>query len=1363
MALIENQSVETKLGERPTAVKLRNVEDIYPLSPLQQGILFHCVAEHDPGMYLVQHSYFVNGELDACSLRRAWEEVLKRHAALRTGFVWEGLGEPLQVVRQTVDLLWSEDDWSGLEKAEREEEWHRWVQQDRQRGFDFKRAPLMRVALFRFGPSSYRMVWSQHHLVLDGWSIAIVLNELVKFYDAFSSGKSLDLRPPRSFRDYIQWLRSKDRNTAEEFWEELLRGLKESTRFGAGLSSGASDGGSGKFDRRSLKLSREMTKATAGLAAKCHVTLNCVVQGAWALLLARYAGSSDVVFGAVTAGRPPELSGSEAMVGMFINTLPVRLRMNPAATVAGFLQALQGQQIEAQRFAHCSLTDIQNWSRVPRTQPLFETIFAFENYATQLVSRSGQSAIRVQRAETEDNSNYALSAIANPGEQLALQVLYRCDRFDSRTVERILAHWQVLLEQITADPTRPLASVNMLSMREEYQLMHEWNHEETEFASENCIHELVEAQARKRPDAVAVVFQDSSLSYKDLNRQANRLAHCLRKLGITADSCVALCMERSPEMIVAMLAVLKAGGAYVPLDPAAPAERLQLMLEDSTPRALITQLHLRAFFTGVENLVPIIDASCAAFACMEDDDEQADHGPVFGGPFPEGLAYVMYTSGSTGTPKGVMITHRNIVRLVSNTNYLDFRPELTIGQVSNAAFDASTFEIWGALANGCRLAIIPKYDVLAPQSFSRQLMEQQVSTLFLTTALFHECIRSMPEALQHLRQLFFGGENCDRECVQNAMDSSRHLVHVYGPTETTTFATYHVIQSLEPGMAVPIGKPLTNTRVYILDANGGLAAQGVTGELYIGGPGVGRGYLKQPELTASRFLPDTFAGHPGARMYKTGDLGRWTSHGSIEFLGRDDFQVKIRGFRVELGEIETALLRHPEVQQAVVLAREDAPGQKRLVGYVVQQWAAEGPELVVSDRLPFNSAQLKSHLRSLLPEYMVPDTILILDRIPLTGSGKIDRRALPDPGMTQIQISAPLHDPVEQALAETWKEVLNVAFVDRKQSFFELGGNSLLALRLSTKLKERFGLEIPVSLVFERPTVELLAPHVARVFRDGVRGVSRSNLVPIHPTGKRRPFFCVHPGGGGTLAYVQLARMLGEDQPFYGLQALTDIENQCDEILSMQDRAAQYIDALQQVQPHGPYLLGGWSYGAYVAYEMAQQLWRQGEVVSGLMLLDIGTEPMLPEEDGDEAEQLMQLATELLAGPGLSLDGVAGRSPDERLHYLVRQMIKIGALPEVDIAQVRDHLKGLRMRHRSLASYRLESYPGTITLIRCTDGQTLPLKPSVDPRDPTLGFACLSPNPVQVHFVPGANHHNLLFSPHVQKLADVLQKCLHHT
>jgi amino acid adenylation domain-containing protein len=1067
---------------------MKNVEDIYPLTPMQQGLLFyHLYAPHS-GLYIEHLNATLSGNLNLPAFAQAWLKVIERHAVLRTAFVWDGLDEPLQVVRRNVNLPLVQHDWKGLSADAQQRQFAGLLQTDRGRGFNLSESPLIRLHLIRLGETEHRLVWSYHHLLLDGWSTFIVLGEFLSIYEAICHGRQHQLEPSRPFRDYIAWLQQQDYQKAAAFWQQTLGGFTAPTQ--PGILSPSVNGGRYEHDYSTVELilSAELTAALTELARRQRLTLNTLVQGAWALLLSRYSGEDEVTFGVTVAGRPVSLAGFEKMVGLFINTLPLRVRLPEETTLLKWLRQLQEHQIKLREFEYSSLPELQKQSGAGR-QLLFESLLVFENYPIDRALQENGGSLRIGNVEILEKTNYPLNLLVRPGpSELSLQMVYDPGRCDGVVIKRMMGHLRNVLESFVATPEQSLASIPLLTAAEEQQVLRHWNNTATA-RSEASLQRLFEEQVERTPAAAALTFADQHLSYRELNRRANQLAHYLRRLGVNTDQPVGIMMERSIELVVGLLGILKAGGAYVPFDPSYPEKRLTFMLQDAQVKVLLTQSHLAAKTSTQAATVICLDA-------VLDQIEREDEANPFGRVAPENLVYVIYTSGSTGQPKGAMNTQAGICnRLLWAQSVYQLTESDCVLQKTPFSFDVSVWEFFLPLITGARLVLAKPGGHRDSEYLVELIRKEKVTILHFVPSMLQVFLETNAiESCSSVRQVVCSGEALPLELQQRFCERlSANLQNLYGPTEAAVDVTFWECRCDGGQKVVPIGKPIANTQMYVLDRQQRVAPVGVNGELYIGGDGLARGYLNRPDLTAEKFVPHPFSECEGERLYRTGDVGRWLSDGSIEFLGRIDEQVKIRGFRIELGEIEAVLCQHPGLREAVVVVRETAAQQKQLVAYVV----AHENEFVPT-------AKLREHLKALLPEYMIPQVFVSLKQIPLTPNGKVDRRALPAPesGVEREAVVAGA-TPVEEVLVGIWSEVLGVA-VGVEDDFFELGGHSLLATQVVSRARGAFGVEIALRELFERPTVKGLAVAVERELARGeavsappLRRVERGAELPL--------------------------------------------------------------------------------------------------------------------------------------------------------------------------------------------------------------------------------------------------------------------------
>ncbi len=1048
----------------------RNIETAYLLSPMQQGMLFHSLYAPDSGVYFEQLAATLVGDLNVDAFRRAWQQVVDRHPILRTAFAWKRQEKPVQAVYKELSLPVEVLDWRDVPPTEQERLLGERLAVERARGFDLSKVPLLRLLLIRTGERQHRLVWSHHHILMDGWSMPILLKEVFTFYEANAQGRAVQLPMTRPYRDYIAWLQNQSMDAAEAYWRQALAGFTSPTQINVARADAAPLTGTAELERR---LTPEETQRVNALARGAGVTISTVLQAAWALLLSRYSGEEDVVFGVTVSGRPDSLPGAASMVGLFINTLPMRADARPDAAVADWLRQLQAKAAEMRQYEYSPLVSVQAWSEVPREKPLFETIMVFENYPVDAALREQLGSLEIRDVRSFEQTNFPITLVSGPGRELGLKVSYDRARFDERAIDAMLGHLAALLLDMAGRPAAALADLNMLTEEERGRIVVEWNATDRDFGDATTLSEAFEAQVRATPDAPALIAEGQSLTYAELNRRATALAARLRDLGVGPERLVGLHLERSPEMIIALLAVLKAGGAYLPLDPDYPAERLEFMLADSGASVLLTQSHLQGKIAATAPRVLAVDA-------LQLDGPDGD---LPQSAKPDNLAYVIYTSGSTGAPKGVMVEHRNVLNharaLIAETG---IGPGDRILQFVSLSFDAAGEEFYPALLSGAALVLPGQTQALIGPELPLFCEQHSVTIMHMPAAVWHTVIDDLLArevgCAAPLRLLMLGGDAPDPARLRafgKMLGRDIPFLNLYGPTEATITSTLYRTTTAAPETRLPIGKPVANARIYVLDKTGHPAPVGVAGEIHIGGAGVARGYLNRLDLTEERFIA-----RYEERLYRTGDLGRWLPDGNLEFLGRADNQVKIRGFRVEPGEIEAALKREPGVREAVVLPWEAAADGKRLVAYLVP---ANGAQL--------DAALLRASLRGRLPDHMIPAAFVSLPALPLTSSGKLDRAALRNVTAAELEdlaLGAAAYvaprTADEELLAGIFGQILGASRVGAADSFFDLGGHSLLATRLASRIRDVFGVELPLADLFESPTVAGIAAKVAAARAD---------------------------------------------------------------------------------------------------------------------------------------------------------------------------------------------------------------------------------------------------------------------------------------
>ena len=1243
----------------------------------------------------------LRGALDRNALLSSLAQLSERHEAMRSVLSASGTRN---IILTQVELPVNEIDLASFPSNEQEARLQELGHADMSTPFDLKNGPLFRFALVRLAPTQHLLRITGHHLVCDGWSLGILMADLSALYSAICQGRPAELPPAYRYSDHalaqIDLLKSDAYAAVEQYWLAQFKGGAPRVDLPTDRPRPRVKTYSG--DRLDASLDLAMVTALRQVGTRAGSSLVTTLLTAFELLLHRLTGATDLVVGLPAAGQSD--MGTKELVGHCVNLLALRSRLDPQRSFLDHLRERRSAVLDAfdhQRYTFGTLLRKLNVPREAGRIPLVPVVFNIDMNMDDGVAFDGLTHRFISNPRAFENFELFLNATGND-RHLTLEWSYNTDLFDRATVQDWMRQFEGLLQRICDFPERPMAELLRAPVTTAQQGLppQEWSWNTSDYPRDTSIGTLFDEIAAQHPKRTALRLGDEHLTYAALQDRVHTLAAQLREEGIAPGEPVGLCVERSFDMVTAMLAILRCGGAFVPFDPSYPAERLSFMFEDTQCRILLTQRTLK-------DALPMHNAR----VIFLDDARRSAGSPSDPQGTATSPAYIMYTSGSTGTPKGVVVPHRAVVRLVREQNFLPFGPDQVFLQLSNISFDASTLEIWGALLNGATLVLQPQ---LKPtlQEIVDTIDRNRVSVVWFTAGLFNLIVDQHLDRLKGVRHILAGGDVLSVPHVRKALKELGPgvLINGYGPTENTTFTCCHSIdEDARIRSGVPIGKPLMHTSVFVLDEKLQPVAIGEPGELFTGGDGLALGYWRRPELTSERFVPDPRT--PGAMLYRTGDLVRWAQDGCIEFIGRADGQVKVRGFRIEPGEIEALLSTHPQVKDRIVVARDDRGGEKQLVAYVVPSGELDA---AAADGLIL---ELRELLRSRLPEHMVPSAFALLPQLPLTANGKIDRDALPAPQMRTQHIAAQYTPPrtdVEEMLCSVWARVLAVERVGIHDNFFDLGGHSLLGIQLLAEIEERSGHQsISLKDLVSAPTVAGLASLIDH--QDTPQG-EWTNLTVIQGRGRRMPFFCVH----GDEVNHFLPRYLGNDQPYYGF-AHQGEDGRPIRYTSVEDIAAHFIKEMRSVRPKGPYLLGGYSFGGIVAFEMATQLAAAGDAVPLLLLFDTYA-PFTHGAAMAEDQATLRPLKELVL-----------RSAVQVLHALGRP------LP----AKLR-HFHIIDTYDRATMAYKPKPYSGPITVLRAEHAW--------GPED--KGWGALAHGPLIVRNIPG-DHFSMVKEPAVNTLVEI--------
>ncbi|MCB2354692.1 non-ribosomal peptide synthetase [Clostridium estertheticum] len=1073
-----------------------NIQHIYPLSPMQEGILFHSLMDSSSNTYFEQASITIKGNLDIEVFEKSFKALVEGYDVLRTMFIYDRVQAMRQVVLEKVDSNVFYKDISYLNNEEILAFLEEFKVRDRKNGFDLSKASLMRMSVFKTGKEGFEIIWSYHHIIMDGWCMAIIFKNLFKLYRGLKEFKSFNWEKPAPYYNFIKWLEKQDSKAAEIYWKEYLHGYDSQSSLPGRVN--LSDKVGYVQEEISFIFDKDIVKGLLHIAKEINVTVNTVFQTLWGILLQRYNNTEDVVFGGVVSGRPSELEGIETMVGLFINTLPVRVKSG-SITFDKLLEDIHANALKSQNYDYYSLANIQSAS--PLKQALLEHIIIFENYPVEKDIEDGKNngdvGLRIESVKVFEQTNYNFEVVVFPGEEFEIKFRYNSLVYDRDIVKSISSHLVKAAGEVIRNPYILTDKIDILTAEERNLILGRFNETALKYDYEKTIQQLFEEQVEKTPDKTALVFGNKVLTYRCLNLKANSLARILRRKGVKPNCIVGLMVQRSMEMIVGILAILKAGGAYLPIDPEYPAERVKYVLEDSGADILLTQSGIKDSVKFSGHIMDLMDESLYGGEALNLESVNTF----------KDLAYVIYTSGSTGRPKGVLIEHMAVNNFIKGiTDRIEFKQDNNILALTTISFDIFLLETLLPLTKGLMVVIANETQQTDAKELGDVIKENDINMMQATPSRLQLLIDEDSQllCLKNLQVIMIGGEALPRKLVETVKElTDAKIYNMYGPTETTVWSA---IKDLTQNKEVSLGRPIANTQIYIVDKNNSIQPIGVVGELCIAGDGLARGYNKS-ELTEEKFIQNPF--EVGKMMYRTGDLARWLSDGELEFLGRLDYQVKIRGFRIEIGEIEEKLLKHQEVKEVAVIVKEEASGIKYLCAYIVTNSKVIATEL-------------REYLVQELPEYMIPSYFMVLDKMPLTPNGKINRKGLPEQEerTSSAENFAVAENQVEEKITEIWKDILKIDIISVNDNFFMVGGHSLRASVMISRMHKIFNIRIPLKMVFQIPTIRQLAAYVKKTDKNMFHSIKRVEDMEYYPVSSaQRSMLIVEQYGGVGTSY----------------------------------------------------------------------------------------------------------------------------------------------------------------------------------------------------------------------------------------------------
>jgi amino acid adenylation domain-containing protein len=1370
------KKTETVLLSRTRIQKTPDAEH-YPVSHAQQRLWLLCQMGDDNNVaYNMPASLLFEGKLNRNCLTDAFNELIRRHESLRTSFIFAE-GELRQQIQNITDFQIPYTELTA--ETNPEESARKKYIQEAMTPFDLEKAPLIRVSLIKLTQDRHIMLFNMHHIISDGWSSGVLIRETCRLYRAFCKGRSSPLPRLRiQYRDYAAWqnqlLKSGEMEKHRSYWLERLSGEIPALALPTDFPRPAVQ--SFKGNMLSFTLVSEHTEKLRIFSREQKVSLFMTLLASVKVLLCRYTGQEDIIVGSPIAGR--NHADLEDQIGFYVNTLVLRDQVRSDESFLTFLKQIKQTATQAydhQIYPFDKLTDDLKLRRDLSRSPLFDVLVIMQNNEPAELTLPG---VRIEPLEqTPPISKFDLTfEFWEDKTELLINLKYNTDLFRKDRIERINTHFQELIRSILKDAAQPIWKLNILPETEYHQVLYEFNDTGRDYPRDTLITDLIEEQARRTPDAPAVIFEDRHFTYNELNIRANQLARRLKEMGAGPEVLIGIFMERSLEMAVSMYAVLKSGAAYIPLEPEYPSERLNFMIRDSRLSVLITQPRMSDRLDTRHIRLISLDADFSAIAHLPQENPERTAGT-------ENSAYAVYTSGSSGPPKGVLNTHAGLMnQLYWRQEYFRLTPPDAVLQKTPFSFDNSVWELFWPLMVGAKTVLVPPGGHKDGFYLSKMIKTHRITTIHFVPSMLRLFLQvpGIETASRTLKRVFTGGEPLDRELqAQFFAELNAELYHLYGQSEAAMNVTCRACSRTDRVQGtVPVGKPVANTRIYILDARLNPCPIGVPGELYIGGRGLAKSYLSRPDLDAEKFVPNPFSipAHPTphtphpATLYKTGDIGKWLPDGNIELAGRNDDQVKIRGYRIELGEVKSCLLKHEGVCDAAVLAIEYSDG-KELAAYIVPQKDLD---------TPLNTSRLRDDMKKSLPDYMIPSYFIQLAEFPFTPSGKIDKKALPGPAQTSrtAEYVSPRNE-TERKLAAVWQEVLAIEQVGIRDNFFDLGGHSLKAAHLVSRMYKEFNREISMREIFTSPTVEELAKRIdpGSVSQGGE---PFTPLACIQPHGKNIPLFFIHIARGDVFCYAELSRQLGSDYPFYGLRSF-GVDADTSPVKDIKDMAAKYIEAVRAEYPSGPYIIGGHSRGGIIAYEMAQQLRNQSESVPLLIFIDAFS-PDYIERPDDLWSSFLRVREFFDVDipsfycqireipPGLSIEDARkdfdSLSREEQTDVLWKASQASGLpakyFPDIDTKLQYRIFKVSLESGQAVSRYNkngVQPYLGRIVLFRASENWAVRDLVKQTDSDKTLGWSRYAAD-VEVYDIEGADHASIVQFPYVQLVSEKLKPCL---